>query len=322
MLNNRIILITGGTGSFGNAVLERFLNTDHFREIRIFSRDEKKQDDMRIKLNNSKLKFYIGDVRDYNSVDKAMRGVDYVFHAAALKQVPSCEFFPLEATKTNVFGAINMLDLALKLKVKILQASTSEVYGDPEVHPQPESYAGKVNPIGIRACYDEGKRCAETLFFDYHRQEDLSIKVIRIFNTYGPNMDRQDGRVVSNFIIQALANKNITIFGDGTQTRSFCYVDDLIHGLISMMETSKSTTGPINLGNPNEFSMNQLAKLVIKLTNSKSKIEYTELPKDDPKQRQPNISLAKSKLNWSPLIELEEGLQKTINYFKNSSTVK
>ena len=248
--------------------------------------------------------------------------VDEIYNLACPASPMHYQNNPVQTTKTNVFGAINMLDLALKLKVKILQASTSEVYGDPEVHPQPESYAGKVNPIGIRACYDEGKRCAETLFFDYHRQEDLSIKVIRIFNTYGPNMDRQDGRVVSNFIIQALANKNITIFGDGTQTRSFCYVDDLIHGLISMMETSKSTTGPINLGNPNEFSMNQLAKLVIKLTNSKSKIEYTELPKDDPKQRQPNISLAKSKLNWSPLIELEEGLQKTIDYFKNSSTVK
>ena len=242
--------------------------------------------------------------------------VDEIYNLACPASPIHYQNNPVQTTKTNVFGAINILDLANKLKAKVLQASTSEVYGDPELHPQPESYNGKVNPIGIRACYDEGKRCAETLFFDYFRQEKLSIKVVRIFNTYGPNMHPQDGRVVSNFIMQALENKNITIFGDGTQTRSFCYVDDLIKGLISMMETNKSITGPINLGNPNEFSMNQLAREVIKITNSKSKIEYKELPQDDPRKRQPDITLAKSKLNWEPTIELEEGLKKTIDYFK------
>ena len=310
------ILVTGGAGFLGSHLCTALLKKSHkVLCVDNFYTGTKKNIKKLITNPNFEL-------IEHDIIHPKYFEVDEIYNLACPASPMHYQNNPVQTTKTNIFGAINMLDLALKLKVKILQASTSEVYGDPEVHPQPESYAGKVNPIGIRACYDEGKRCAETLFFDYHRQEDLNIKVIRIFNTYGPNMDRQDGRVVSNFIIQALANKNITIFGDGTQTRSFCYVDDLIHGLISMMETSKSTTGPINLGNPNEFSMNQLAKLVIKLTNSKSKIEYTELPKDDPKQRQPNISLAKSKLNWSPLIELEEGLQKTIDYFKNSSTVK
>ena len=244
--------------------------------------------------------------------------VDEIYNLACPASPIHYQNNPVQTTKTNVFGAINILDLANKLKIKVLQASTSEVYGDPEIHPQPESYNGKVNPIGIRACYDEGKRCAETLFFDYFRQEKLSIKVVRIFNTYGPNMHHQDGRVVSNFIMQALENKNITIFGDGTQTRSFCYVDDLIKGLISMMETNKSVTGPINLGNPNEFTMNQLAREVIRITNSKSKIAYKELPQDDPRKRQPDITLAKSELNWEPTIELEEGLKKTIDYFKTT----
>jgi len=242
--------------------------------------------------------------------------VDEIYNLACPASPIHYQNNPVQTTKTNVFGAINFLELANKVKAKVLQASTSEVYGDPELHPQPESYMGKVNPIGIRACYDEGKRCAETLFFDYFRQKKVSIKVVRIFNTYGPNMHPHDGRVVSNFIMQALENKNITIYGDGTQTRSFCYVDDLIKGLISMMETNKSITGPINLGNPNEFSMNQLAREVINITNSKSKIEYKELPQDDPRKRQPDITLAKSKLNWEPTIELEEGLKKTIDYFK------
>ena len=310
------ILVTGGAGFLGSHLCTALLKKS-YKVLCVDNFYTGTKKNIETLLTNSNFELIEHDITHPKYFE-----VDEIYNLACPASPVHYQNNPVQTTKTNVFGSINMLDLAHKLKVKILQASTSEVYGDPEVHPQPESYAGKVNPIGIRACYDEGKRCAETLFFDYHRQEDLNIKVIRIFNTYGPNMDRQDGRVVSNFIIQALANKNITIFGDGTQTRSFCYVDDLINGLISMMETGRSITGPINLGNPNEFSMNQLAKLVIKLTNSESKIEYTELPKDDPKQRQPDISLAKSKLNWSPLIELEEGLQKTIDYFKNSSTVE
>jgi UDP-glucuronate decarboxylase len=212
-------------------------------------------------------------------------------------------------------GAINMLGLAKRLNIKVLQASTSEVYGDPSVHPQPESYWGNVNPIGIRSCYDEGKRCAETLFMDYHRQNKVKIKIIRIFNTYGPNMNPGDGRVVSNFIVQALQNKDITIFGDGMQTRSFQYVDDLIEGMVRMMASDDSFTGPVNIGNPGEFTMLELANKIIELTDSKSKIVYHPLPSDDPKQRRPNIELAKEKLSWEPKIKLQEGLIKTIEYF-------
>jgi UDP-glucuronate decarboxylase len=212
-------------------------------------------------------------------------------------------------------GAINMLGLAKRIKATVLQASTSEVYGDPNIHPQVEEYWGNVNPIGIRSCYDEGKRCAETLFFDYHRQNNVDIKVVRIFNTYGPRMHPNDGRVVSNFIVQALQGEDITIFGDGSQTRSFCYVDDLIRGLVSMMNTPKDLIGPINIGNPNEFTMNELAHLVIELTGTKSKIIYKPLPSDDPMQRQPNIEKAKKLLNWEPQIQLKEGLLKTITYF-------
>ncbi len=219
---------------------------------------------------------------------------------------------------TNVLGAINTLDLARTCDARILQASTSEVYGDPEIHPQTEEYWGSVNPIGIRSCYDEGKRCAETLFFDYHRQYKTRIKVARIFNTYGPNMDSQDGRVVSNFIVQALKGENITIYGDGSQTRSFCYVDDLVSGLIKLMESNESLTGPINLGNPNEFSMLELAEKIIAKTKTSSKIIFMQLPQDDPKQRQPDITKAKAELNWSPTTQLDEGLDKTINYFRKS----
>jgi UDP-glucuronate decarboxylase len=222
----------------------------------------------------------------------------------------------VQTTKTSVHGAINMLGLAKRTRARILQASTSEVYGDPEVHPQPESYWGKVNPIGIRSCYDEGKRCAETLFFDYHRQHQTDIKVVRIFNTYGPRMHPNDGRVVSNFIVQALQGKDITIYGDGSQTRSFCYVDDLIDAMIKMMNSEKGFTGPVNIGNPGEFTMLQLAEMVLKLSNSKSKIIYQPLPSDDPKQRQPNIDLAKTKLGWQPKVNLEDGLKETIAYFK------
>ena len=225
------------------------------------------------------------------------------------------QYDPVQTIKTSVHGAINMLGLAKRLNATILQASTSEVYGDPEIHPQKESYWGKVNPIGIRSCYDEGKRCAETLFFDYNRQHNLKIKVARIFNTYGPSMSLNDGRVVSNFIIQALKNEEITIYGEGTQTRSFCYVDDLIKGLINLMNSKQNITGPYNLGNPYENSIIDLAQLIIQLTNSKSKIIKKKLPEDDPKQRKPDISKAKKELNWSPHINLEQGLSKTIRYF-------
>ena len=243
--------------------------------------------------------------------------VDQIYNLACPASPIHYQFDPVQTTKTSVHGAINMLGLAKRLKARILQASTSEVYGDPEIHPQTEDYWGRVNPIGIRSCYDEGKRCAETLFFDYWRQHKLEIKVMRIFNTYGPRMHPNDGRVVSNFIVQALNNKPITIYGDGSQTRSFCYVDDLITGMIKLMESHKSITGPINMGNPSEFTMIELAELVIKLTSSRSKLKFKPLPEDDPKQRQPNISLAKSKLDWSPKVSLEEGLNKTITYFKN-----
>jgi len=223
----------------------------------------------------------------------------------------------VQTTKTSVHGAINMLGLAKRTKAKIFQASTSEVYGDPEVHPQVESYRGAVNPIGPRACYDEGKRCAETLFFDYHRQHNLNIRVARIFNTYGPRMHPNDGRVVSNFVIQALKNEPITIYGDGSQTRSFCYVDDLINGFIKLMDAPDDVTGPVNLGNPGEFTIKQLAEMVIEMIGSKSELTFMDLPQDDPLQRCPDITLAKSKLDWEPTIPLQQGLEKTIAYFKD-----
>jgi UDP-glucuronate decarboxylase len=231
------------------------------------------------------------------------------------------QFDPVQTTKTSVHGAINMLGLAKRVNARILQASTSEVYGDPEVHPQPESYWGRVNPVGPRSCYDEGKRCAETLFFDYYRQVKLDIKVARIFNTYGPRMHPNDGRVVSNFIVQALRGEPITVYGKGSQTRSFCYVDDLIEGLVRLMDTEKGFTGPVNLGNPGEFTILELAENVIRLTKSKSKIKYKPLPVDDPRQRQPDITLAKKKLKWIPKVNLEDGLKETIRYFKRTFAV-
>jgi len=241
--------------------------------------------------------------------------VDQIYNLACPASPIHYQYDPVQTTKTSVHGAINMLGLAKRTRSKILQASTSEVYGDPEIHPQTEDYWGRVNPIGIRSCYDEGKRCAETLFFDYHRQHQLEIKVMRIFNTYGPRMHPNDGRVVSNFIVQALGNKPITIYGDGSQTRSFCYVSDLIDGMIKFMESDKEITGPINMGNPNEFTILELAELVLKLTSSQSNIIFKALPEDDPKQRQPNISLAKDKLDWEPRVSLEDGLKETIKYF-------
>lgn len=242
--------------------------------------------------------------------------VDRIFNLACPASPIHYQFDPVQTTKTSVHGAINMLGLAKRVKARILQASTSEVYGDPEVHPQPESYWGKVNPIGIRSCYDEGKRCAETLFFDYHRQHRLEIKVMRIFNTYGPRMHPQDGRVVSNFIVQALKGEDITIYGDGRQTRSFCYVDDLIDGMLRLMDSPADFTGPVNIGNPGEFTMLELAERVLRLVGGKSKLVYLPLPADDPRQRQPDIALAKSALGWEPKVSLEDGLKETIVYFR------
>lgn len=241
--------------------------------------------------------------------------VDEIYNLACPASPVHYQFDPVQTLKTSVHGAINMLGLAKRLKAKIFQASTSEVYGDPEVHPQNESYWGRVNPIGIRSCYDEGKRCAETLFFDYHRQHALDIKVARIFNTYGPRMHPNDGRVVSNFIVQALKGTDITIYGEGRQTRSFCYVDDLVEGFIRLMNSPDTLTGPVNLGNPGEFTIRQLAEKVLELTGSSSKLVFKPLPQDDPQQRQPDISLAREQLGWAPTIELEAGLVKTIVYF-------
>lgn len=243
--------------------------------------------------------------------------VDEIYNLACPASPVHYQYNPIKTMKTSVMGAINMLGLAKRVKAKILHASTSEVYGDPHVHPQPESYWGNVNPIGIRSCYDEGKRCAETLFMDYHRQNQVRVKLIRIFNTYGPNMNPDDGRVVSNFIVQALKGQDITIYGDGQQTRSFQYVDDLVEAMIRMMATEDSFTGPVNTGNPGEFTMLELAEKVLELTGSKSKLIFQPLPSDDPKQRKPDITLAKEKLNWEPKIQLEEGLKKTITYFDN-----
>jgi len=242
--------------------------------------------------------------------------VEQIYNLACPASPVHYQFDPVQTTKTSVHGAINMLGLAKRVGARIFQASTSEVYGDPELHPQPESYWGNVNPIGPRSCYDEGKRCAETLFFDYYRQHNLDIKVARIFNTYGPRMHPSDGRVVSNFIVQALRGEDITIYGDGSQTRSFCYVDDLIEGFIRLMDTEAGFTGPVNLGNPNEFSMLELAENVLRLSGSKSKLAFLELPVDDPKQRKPDIMLATEKMDWEPGVELEDGLKETIGYFR------
>lgn len=242
--------------------------------------------------------------------------VDQIFNLACPASPIHYQHDPVQTTKTSVHGAINMLGLAKRVKARILQASTSEVYGDPQVHPQTEDYWGHVNPVGIRSCYDEGKRCAETLFFDYHRQHQLEIKVMRIFNTYGPRMHPNDGRVVSNFIMQAIRNEDITIYGEGTQTRSFCYVDDLISGMVALMDSEDGFTGPVNIGNPTEFTMLELAEKVMNLTASKSKLVFKPLPQDDPRQRKPNIELAKNKLGWKPVVTLEDGLKETIGYFR------
>ncbi|PLX67365.1 MAG: NAD-dependent dehydratase [Denitrovibrio sp.] len=303
------VLVTGGAGFLGSHLCERLVERGD-EVLCVDNLFTSRKDNIKELMDNKNFEFMRHDVTFPLYVE-----VDEIYNLACPASPVHYQFDPVQTTKTSVMGAINMLGLAKRLKIKIFQASTSEVYGDPEVHPQPETYKGAVNPIGIRACYDEGKRCAETLFFDYNRQHNLDIKVARIFNTYGPKMHPQDGRVVSNFIMQALQGKDITIYGDGKQTRSFCYVDDLINGFIKMMATDSGFTGPVNLGNPNEFTILELAELVISKVGSKSKIIYNPLPQDDPMQRQPDITLAKKELNWEPKVKLEDGIVKTIEFF-------
>jgi UDP-glucuronate decarboxylase len=308
------VLVTGGAGFLGSHLCERLLEAGH--EVlcvdNYFTGSKRNIEHL---FAHPRFEVMRHDVTFPLYVE-----VDEIYNLACPASPIHYQFDPVQTTKTSVHGAINMLGLAKRVKARILQASTSEVYGDPEVHPQPESYWGKVNPVGVRSCYDEGKRCAETLFFDYWRQHKLKIKVARIFNTYGPRMHPNDGRVVSNFVVQALKGEPITIYGDGSQTRSFCYVDDLTEGLIRLMNTPDEITGPVNLGNPVEFTMLGLSELVITLTGSRSKVCFVPLPADDPKQRQPDISLASSVLNWKPSVSLEEGLKKTIEYFQEILT--
>lgn len=309
------ILITGGAGFVGSHLAERLLAAGN-EVVVVDNYFTGSKDNVSHLLGNPRFELLRHDVTFPLYVE-----VDAIYNLASPASPIHYQHDPVQTTKTNVMGAINMLGLAKRLRVPILQASTSEVYGDPEVHPQTEDYWGKVNPIGPRACYDEAKRVAETLFFDYHRQHGLAIRVARIFNTYGPRMAADDGRVVSNFIVQALRGEPLTIYGDGSQTRSFCYVDDLVGGLIALMENTVGEVGPVNLGNPGEFTMLELAEKVLELTGSSSTIEHLALPQDDPKQRQPDISRAKKSLNWEPTVPLNEGLVKTIEYFsKNLGT--
>ncbi len=304
------ILVTGGAGFIGSHLCEKLLHDGH-DVLCVDNYFTGSKGNISHLLGNPLFEAMRHDVTFPLYVE-----VDRIFNLACPASPIHYQFDPVQTTKTCVHGAINMLGLAKRLKARILQASTSEVYGDPEEHPQTEAYWGRVNPIGPRACYDEGKRCAETLFFDFHRQYKLEIKVARIFNTYGPRMLPDDGRVVSNFIVQALRGTDLTIYGDGTQTRSFCYVDDLVDGLMKLMESPADTPGPINLGNPVEFTMRELAELVLRLTGSRSKLVFMPLPQDDPRQRQPDIALARATLDWTPTVQLEEGLKKTIAYFR------
>ncbi|HSW13471.1 MAG TPA: UDP-glucuronic acid decarboxylase family protein [Solimonas sp.] len=306
------ILVTGGAGFLGSHLCDRLIGRgdDVLCVDNFFTGD--KRNILQL-IGNPHFELMRHDVTFPLYVE-----VDRIFNLACPASPVHYQFDPVQTTKTSVHGAINMLGLAKRVKARILQASTSEVYGDPEVHPQPESYWGKVNPIGIRSCYDEGKRCAETLFFDYYRQHKLEVKVVRIFNTYGPRMHPNDGRVVSNFIVQALRGENLTVFGAGTQTRSFCYVDDLVEVMLRMMDTRADFTGPINIGNPGEFTMLELAEKVLKLTGSRSRIVHMPLPADDPRQRRPDISLAKQELDWTPKVALEDGLRETIAYFRRT----
>jgi len=303
------ILITGGAGFLGSHLCDKLLAQKH--EIvcldNLFTGSKANIAHL---LDHPNFEFVRHDV-----IDPFKYEVDQIYNLACPASPPHYQFNPIKTTKTSVMGAINCLGLAKRVKARVFQASTSEVYGDPSVHPQPESYWGNVNPIGRRSCYDEGKRCAETLLFDYHRENKVDIRVVRIFNTYGPRMHPNDGRVVSNFIVQALKGENITVYGDGQQTRSFCYVDDLLEGFVRLMEQT-DTVGPVNLGNPGEFTMLELAEQVLKLTKSKSKIVHKALPADDPKQRRPDITLAKKYLKWEPKVPLAQGLKLTIDYFK------
>lgn len=304
------ILVTGGAGFLGSHLIDRLLVDGHdvLCADNLFTGTKRNLDHLH---NHPRFEFMRHDVTFPLFVE-----VDEIYNLACPASPIHYQHDPVQTTKTSVHGAINMLGLAKRLRCRIFQASTSEVYGDPSVHPQTEDYWGHVNPIGIRSCYDEGKRCAETLFFDYYRQHKLDIKVARIFNTYGPRMHPNDGRVVSNFIMQALRGEPITLYGDGQQSRSFCYVDDLVEGFIALMNSEPGFPGPVNLGNPNEFTMKQLAEQVIALTGSTSTLVHMPLPADDPRQRQPDISLAREKLGWAPKVELAEGLQKTITYFR------
>ena len=304
------ILVTGGAGFLGSHLCDRLIERGH-DVLCVDNYFTGNKANIKHLLDHPHFELMRHDVTFPLYVE-----VDRIFNLACPASPIHYQHDPVQTTKTSVHGAINMLGLAKRTKARILQASTSEVYGDPEVHPQPESYWGKVNPVGLRSCYDEGKRCAETLFFDYWRQHQLQIKVVRIFNTYGPRMHPNDGRVVSNFIVQALKGEDITMFGEGSQTRSFCYVDDLIEAMLRMMDSPADFVGPVNIGNPGEFTMLELAEMVLRLTGSRSKISFRPLPSDDPKQRRPDISLAKRALDWEPKISLEEGLVKTIDYFK------
>lgn len=303
------VLVTGGAGFLGSHLCDRLIQegNDVICADNLFTGSK---DNIRHLLSNPYFEFIRHDITEPLYVE-----VDQIYNLACPASPVHYQYNPIKTAKTSIHGALNMLGLAKRVKARILQASTSEVYGDPEIHPQPETYRGCVNPIGLRSCYDEGKRMAETLFFDYHRQHQVDIRVIRIFNTYGPRMNQNDGRVVSNFIVQALKGQDITIYGDGTQTRSFCYVDDLIDGMIRMMNC-EDFIGPVNIGNPGEFTMLELAQKIIAMTGSKSKLVFEPLPSDNPAQRQPVIDLAKTRLGWSPTINLDEGLEKTIEYFK------
>ena len=310
-MNSKRVLVTGGAGFLGSHLCERLLNDGH-EVLCVDNFFTGRRTNIAHLIQHSGFEMLRHDITFPLYVE-----VDEIFNLACPASPIHYQYDPVQTTKTSVHGEINMLGLAKRIRAKIFQASTSEVYGYPEVHPQPETYWGHVNPNGIRSCYDEGKRCAETLFFDYFRQHNLKIKVARIFNTYGPQMHPNDGRVVANFIAQALKGEPITIYGDGSQTRSFCYVDDLINGFLRLMASNDELTGPVNLGNPNECSMVDLANLVISLTKSKSQLIYCPLPADDPRQRQPDISLARKQLGWEPITSLNEGLARTISYFDN-----
>ena len=310
------ILVTGGAGFIGSHLCKTLLELGHnvICLDNLFTGSINNISDL---ADNVNFEFVNHDITD----PYYRENIDEIYNLACPASPIHYQYNPIKTVKTCTIGVINMLGLAKKNNAKILQASTSEVYGDPNIHPQNEKYNGNVNPIGLRSCYDEGKRCSETLFMDYHREHKLKIKIIRIFNTYGPNMAKNDGRVISNFVMQAIKNEEITIYGDGSQTRSFQYIDDLIDAMIKMMDTNNNFIGPINIGNPHEISMNKLASTILRLTNSKSQIIFKELPDDDPKRRNPDITLAKNKLNWKPSFSLEAGLSKTINYFKKINEI-